>query len=114
MNDKDPLIFIKHILESINNIEDFMKGIEKNKFLRNKEKQSAVVRQIEIIGEAVKNLPLSFTKKYTGISWKEIVGTRDKIIHHYFGVDLEIVWDIIKKHLPLLKSQIEGILKQEN
>ena len=114
MSDKDPLIFIKHILESIKNIEDFMRNVEKSKFLKDKEKQSAVVRQIEIIGEAVRNLPTSFIKKYSNISWKEIVGTRDKIIHHYFGVDLDIVWDIVKKNLPALKIQIERILKQEN
>jgi len=110
MSDKDFLIFIKHILESIENIELFMKNVEKSKFLKDKEKQSAVVRQIEIIGEAVKNLPPSFTKKYPDVSWKEIVGTRDKMIHHYFGVDLEVVWDIVKEDLPSLKSQIEKIL----
>jgi len=113
MSDKDSLIFIKHILESINNIENFTKNVERGKFLKDKEKQSAVIRQIEIIGEAAKNLPYSFTKNYSNIPWKEIIGTRDKMIHHYFGVDLDIVWDIVKENLPLLKSQLEELLKQE-
>jgi len=111
---KDPLIFVEHILESINNIEDFMKNVKKEMFLKDKEKQSAVIRQIEIIGEATKNLSDSFKRKYPQIPWQKISGTRDKLIHYYFGVDLNAVWDVIKEDVPTLKSKIEIILKQEN
>lgn len=110
---KEPLTFVKHILESINNIEEFVNGISRESFMKNKEKQSAVVRQIEIIGEASKNLPENFKKEHSEVSWKEIIGSRDKIIHHYFGVDLEIVWEIVTINLPELKKQIKDILAVE-
>jgi uncharacterized protein with HEPN domain len=108
---KEILIFIKHIFESIENIESFMKKVSKKDFMNNKEKQSAVVRQLEIIGEAVKNVPESFRKKYPEIPWSDIARTRDKIIHHYFGLDLKIIWDIVKEDLPILKNKIRRILK---
>lgn len=110
---KDTNIFIEHILESIKDIESFTKGISKDKFFKNKEKQNAVVRSLEIIGEAVKNIPNSLKEKYSFISWREIAGTRDKIIQHYFGVDLDIIWDIVKKELPKLKDKLKKILKEE-
>lgn len=102
---KEPLIFIEHILESIKNIEDFIKDSSKNYFLKDKEKQSAIIRQIEIIGEAVKNIPDSFRKKHTNIPWIKIAGMRDKLLHHYFGVDLKTVWKVIKEDLPDLKKK---------
>ncbi len=107
------MIFLEHILESIQNIESFSKGFSESEFIEDKLRQNAIIRQVEIIGEAIKNLPDSLKKKYTDVSWKDIVGTRDKMIHHYFGVDLDIVWDIIKKELPILKKQIKEILKKE-
>ena len=109
---KEHLIFIRHILESINDIESFSENLSKEQLGKNKLKQYAIIRATEIIGEAVSNLPKSFRKLYPRVPWREIVGTRDKMIHHYFGVNLDIVWDIIKKDLPKLKEQIEKILKE--
>lgn len=109
MSGKDISIFIEHILESIKNIESFTKGISDESFLKNREKQNAVVRELEIIGEAVKNIPNTFKNKYPEIPWKDIAGTRDKIIHHYFGVDLNIVLEIIKKDIPELKEEMQKI-----
>ena len=86
---KEPLVFIEHILESINRIESFSKGLNREKFSKNELKQSAIIRQLEIIGEAVKNLPTSFVNKYPFIPWKEIAGTRDKVIHEYFGINFD-------------------------
>lgn len=80
--------------------------------MSNEMKQYAIVRAIEIIGEAVKNLPSSFKSKHPSISWKEIIGTRDKIIHHYFGVDLDIIWDIVNKDIPDLKKKILKIMEK--
>ena len=108
---KDPLIFIEHILESIKNIEDFMQGVSKSYFLNNKEKQSAVIREIEIIGEAAKNIPASFRRKNANIPWKDIAGMRDKLMHHYFGVNLETVWKTIHEDIPYLKKEIYVIKK---
>jgi uncharacterized protein with HEPN domain len=109
---KDSLIFLKHILEAIIDIEESTKNLSKREFKENKDVKDATVRRLEIIGEAVKNIPNLFKEKYPQIPWKEIIGTRDKIIHHYFGVDLDIVWDIVKINLPDLKNKIEKIIKE--
>ena len=106
MRDKNDLVFIQHILDSINAIEAFSKDLNKKELIGNRLKQSAIVREIEIIGEAVKNISEDLKNKHPKIKWKEIAGTRDKMIHHYFGVDLNIIWDIIKNNLPTLKNQI--------
>jgi len=102
---KDPLIFIEHILENINLIEE-SKTSSKEDLEKNKTLQNAILRELEIIGEAVKNLPKSFTEKYKNVQWKQIAGLRDKIIHHYFGVDLNLVWDVINSDIPQLKKDI--------
>jgi len=112
MTDKNDLAFIEHILDSINAIEEFSKNLDKKELISNRLNQSAIVREIEIIGEAVKNISNSTKNKHCEVEWKEIVGTRDKMIHHYFGVDLDIVWNIIKINLPDLKNKILKI-KQE-
>ena len=107
--EKNNSVFIKHILDSINAVENFSKNISKQEFGGNRLVQSAVVREIEIIGEAVKNLSEEFKNKNKEIPWKEIICTRDKMIHHYFGVDLDILWNIIKNDLSFLKKQIEKL-----
>src|SRR3989344_5095167 len=110
---KDRAIFLQHILDSISRIESFTRKATKKKFLSDELLHSGVIRQIEIIGEAVKNLPIEFIQKYPFVPWSDIAGMRDKLIHHYFGIDLVILWDnIIKKELSLLKSQMEMILKE--
>ena len=111
MNGKNDLIYIKHILDSINAIIDFSRGIDKKELVSNRIKQSAIVREIEIIGEAVKSISKNTKDRYSGIKWKEIAGTRDKMIHHYFGVDPDVVLAIIKKDIPELKKEILKIEK---
>ena len=101
---KDSLAFIKHI---------FTKGLSKDHFLKNQEKQYAVMRALEIIGEATKNIPQSFRHKYPDISWREIAGTRDKLIHLYFGINLDLVWKVIREDIPVLKKQIQEVLEAE-
>jgi len=103
---KKPIIFIEHILESIEDIESFSKGLSKNNLTKNKVNQYAVIRAIEIIGEAVKNLPMDFRNKYSDIPWTKITGMRDKLMHHYFGINLEIVWKVIKEDVPDLKKKL--------
>ncbi|MBI2452098.1 DUF86 domain-containing protein [Candidatus Pacearchaeota archaeon] len=112
MSDKNDLAFIEHILESINAIKDFSKKMNKQKLISNRLKQSAIIREIEIIGEAVKNISDSLKNEHREIEWKEIAGTRDKMIHHYFGIDLDIVWNIIKKDIPMLEKKIKKIKKE--
>src|SRR3989338_3764590 len=104
---KEPVIFIEHILDSIERIESYTKSLTKEKLTKNVKIQDAIIRRIEVIGEAAKNLPRDFRNKYPAIEWSDIIRTRDKITHHYFGVDLDIVWDIVKKNLPDLKEKIK-------
>jgi uncharacterized protein with HEPN domain len=98
--------YLKHILDAILNVEKFIEGINKETFLGNVEKQYAVLRGLEIIGETVKNLSEELKEKHPNIPWKEIAGMRDKLIHQYFGVNLDLVWETINTKLPELKSQI--------
>ncbi len=114
MKEKNDLVFIEHILDSINAIEDFTKHTKKNEFLSNRLKQSAVVREIEIVGEAVKNISEKLKDKHKVIEWKAIAGTSDKMIHHYFGVDFNIVWEIIRKDMPKLKQMLLKIKEKLN
>lgn len=107
---KDPKILLLDILDSIENIEKYTKNVSKEKFFDNLKTQDAVVRRIEIIGEAVKHLPTSFKNKYSDIEWRKIAGTRDVLIHDYAGVDVLLVWEIVKKDALVLKKQIVEIL----
>jgi uncharacterized protein with HEPN domain len=111
MTERDDSVFIGHILDSIEAIEEFSKNITQEELHTNRLKKSAIVREIEIIGEASKNLTPEFRKKQNQIIWKEIIGTRDVMIHQYFGVDLTVLWDILTKDLPKLKKQILAIKK---
>ena len=112
---KNDFIFVGHILESIENIESFTHKVSKQLFIENIEKQSAIVRQIEIIGEAAKNISPSFREEHKDIEWKKIAGFRDVVIHKYFDVNLDIVWEIIKGDIPILKEKIKKIsLSEQN
>ncbi|MEK6873360.1 MAG: DUF86 domain-containing protein [Nanoarchaeota archaeon] len=106
MTKHEDLPYINHILDAIKDVEKSLKNITKNQFVKNKDIKEANIRRIEIIGEAVKNISESLKNKHPEIEWKEIVGTRDKMIHHYFGVNLDIIWGIIKRDLPDLKEKI--------
>ncbi|OGI30800.1 MAG: hypothetical protein A2271_02915 [Candidatus Moranbacteria bacterium RIFOXYA12_FULL_35_19] len=109
---KDPKIFLEHILESINEIEKNILGMSEVEFSQIIMVQDAVARRLEIIGEAVRNIPESFRKKYPKVPWKKIAGLRDVLIHEYFGVDMELVWKIANKDIPKLKNQVANILEE--
>jgi uncharacterized protein with HEPN domain len=109
---KDPKVFIKHILQSIILIEEYTKPLSKQEFLRRAFIQDAVIRRLEIIGEAVKNLPPDFKGRYPDIPWQQIAGMRDVLIHEYFGVDLNLTWQTVREDIPSLKSKLEEILQQ--
>lgn len=109
---KDLYIYLEHILESINLIDDYTKGKTQANFLNTPQLQDAVIRRIEIIGEAVKNIPEEFKKKYPDIPWRAISGMRDVLIHEYFGIDLKLTWRVVEFKIPELKTNILAIRKE--
>jgi uncharacterized protein with HEPN domain len=107
--DKDDSIFIGHILDSIKAIEGFIQGVAEQEFYDNREKHDAVVRNLEIIGEAAKNIDEEFRSKYPDIPWRLMAGMRDNLIHEYFGVDKKEVWKTATSDVPMLKKQLENL-----
>jgi uncharacterized protein with HEPN domain len=103
---KDFLIFLKHILESIALIEEYVKDTTEDEFLSNPQQQDAVIRRIEIIGEAIKNIPAEFKQGHPDIPWRAISGMRDILIHEYFGIDLKLTWRVVRFKIPELKEKI--------
>jgi len=108
---RDYKVYLEDIFSSIQKIEKYLKDTSFDNFRKNDIKIDAVVRNLEIIGEAAKNIPVDAKKIYTKIDWKKIAGLRDILIHQYFGIDLDILWDIIQNKLPELKKNIRHILK---
>ena len=106
-------LFIEDILESIKNIEFFSNGLTKEGLTNDLIRQFAIMRALEIIGEAAKNISLEFKEKYPKVPWREIIGTRDIITHGYFKIDIEIVWKVIKDDIFSLKKNILDIKDKE-
>ncbi|MGV7928714.1 MAG: DUF86 domain-containing protein [Spirochaetota bacterium] len=112
--DRSASIYIEHILQSIELLEDYISGVDDRDFSSSVRVQDLVCRRLEIIGEAVKNIPSDFKNKYPEVKWKNIAGLRDVLIHHYFGVDLLLLWNVVKNDIPELKKQIHDILTRED
>jgi uncharacterized protein with HEPN domain len=108
-NDK---AYLRHIADAISDIKRFMKNVTKEESLENREKQYAVLRALEIIGEATKNVSKEMTAKHPEVNWSDIAGMRDRLIHQYFGVNLDLVWATVKKNLPELEDQISEMLRK--
>ncbi len=108
---RDYRLFIKDILEAIEDIEAFIGKMSFDRFHADKKTRSAVVWKLEVIGEASKNVPASIRSKYKELPWKDMAGMRDKISHFYFGIDYQIVWEVIRKKLPIVKPAIKKILR---
>ena len=106
---KDDAVYLKHILDAINRIEEYTQNIKHRDFIKNHLIQDGVIRQIEIIGEAAKRVSNGIKEKYKDIPWKDIVGMRNKLIHNYFGVDIDAVWETVKKDIPVLKKKLMDI-----
>lgn len=109
--EKDDRVFLQHVLDSIIIIEEYLQGVDEDKFGKTRLLQDGVIRQIEIVGEAIRHVSKDLRRTYTEIPWQDIAGMRDKLIHDYFGVDLEKVWLTAQEDLPVLKKQIAMILR---
>ncbi|MFN8489191.1 MAG: DUF86 domain-containing protein [Caldilineaceae bacterium] len=106
--------YLHHILDELIYLLGQTQGLQKDKFMDNPTLKRAFVRSLEIVGEATKQLPAEFKQKYRDVEWKEIAGMRDKLIHHYFGVDYDVVWDAVMDDVPQLRQMIEQMIADED
>jgi len=109
---RDVRLFLQDIYEAIGKIKDYTRDMSYEEFLQDERTKDAVVRNLEVIGEAVKNIPDEFKEKHSELKWKAMAGMRDKLIHGYFGVSFSLVWGTIKNDLPDLEPQIKKILEE--
>lgn len=105
-------VYLQHILQAMNQIDSYLQGIDKDQFLKNSLIQDGTIRQLEIIGEATKQISPDLRHQSLGIPWSQMAGMRDKLIHHYFGVDLETVWLSATQDIPQIKHSIELLINQ--
>jgi uncharacterized protein with HEPN domain len=108
-----PLDYLRHILDEINYLDDQIHGLSKEEFLQDETLRRAFVRSLEIIGEATKKLPPEIREKHSHIDWRAMAGMRDRLIHNYFGVDYDIVWDVLTNKIPSLRNRIQKIIHDE-
>lgn len=106
----EPLDYLRHIIVEVDYLLDQSQGLSFERFMANETLRRAFVRSLEVIGEAVKNLPEEFRDMHSEIEWRPIARMRDRLIHGYFGVDHQIVWDVVQGKLPQLKHHIQRII----
>jgi len=112
---KQPVEYLKHIRDEILFIFSVTeKSLRKEEFLNDESLKRAIVRSLEIIGEATKRIPADFKLKWNKVKWKEMAGMRDRLIHDYLGVNYSIVWDVIKNKIPELHEQILEVIEKES
>ena len=107
---RDFRVYLEDILDAARKIREFTKGLKADDLSKDAKTLDAVIRNLEVIGEAVKRIPNDARRKSPDTEWKKIAGLRDILIHEYFGIDVEIVWDIIQNKLPPLEAQIRQLL----
>ena len=107
-------LYFEDIKTAIRKIEKFTQNLDFNAFRDDEKTIDAVVRNLEIIGEATKNIPPEVKNKFPSIPWKRVIGMRNKVIHEYFGVDVEILWKTITEEIPILKKELSKIKRDMN
>jgi uncharacterized protein with HEPN domain len=110
---KEPLDYIKHIAEECAYIISVSNNLSKDEFLDDETLKRALVRSLEIIGEAAKKIPTDFKVKWNSVQWKNMAGMRDRLIHDYMGINYSIVWDVIKNKIPEVQGQIKKVLTEK-
>lgn len=110
---RDNRAFINHILDEVNYIIEETKDLDYDSLMSNETLKRALIRSLEIIGEATKNLSKEFRDRHPNIEWKEMAGLRDKLIHYYFGVDWDTVWDVIKEEIPKLENKLKKLSEEQ-
>lgn len=113
MSKRNWKLFVEDILESIGLIESYISNMNFDDFQKDRKTIDAVVRNLEIIGEASRSIPEEIKNNHPEIDWKGIIGLRNRIAHEYFGISVSIVWEIIKSDLPALKEKIKHLLEEE-
>ena len=106
---KDDRVFLRHMLDALDQIEEYTAPHDRKSFLKNRQAQDATIRQFEILGEAVKQVSGKLRAQHRQIPWADIAGMRDKLIHDYLGVDLTMVWLTVQQDLPILKASLEDL-----
>lgn len=106
--------YLRHILDEADYLASQIANLTQLEFFADETMKRAFVRSMEIIGEAIKQVPQDVRKRHPQIEWRAISGMRDKVIHHYFGVDYDIVWDVAVNKVPKLREQVESILTEES
>jgi len=113
VKDRDPILYLTHVLESIELASAYVEGVDFQRFSESQQLQDAVIRRVEIIGEAVKNLPAEIRDAAPDVPWRRIAGMRDKIVHDYMGVDIELIWAVVQRDLPRLARDVRGLVAQQ-
>jgi len=106
--------YLHHILDETQYLMDRAKGLTQDEFMRDETLKRAFVRSLEIIGEAAKQIPGDLRQKYSHIEWRAIAGMRDRLIHRYFGIDYDIVWDVVVNKVPVLQREVKQIIQNES
>lgn len=114
MKRRDPIVYISDMLQYSNSAIGFVAKMNYSKFIKDEKTIFAVIKAIEVIGEASKKVSRSIKEKHNSVPWREIAGMRDKLVHEYFGINTKIIWNTVKKDIPTLKYQLELIFKDLN